>query len=358
MVKPILAAMLSCSGLKLTDAEKRIFAKANPLGVSLFTRNIESKNQLRKLISEIKNTINRDDVLIAVDQEGGRVSRISKISQRNYVSPELLGEAKIKYSRMHAELIADELNSLGINVNYAPIVEAKQTVQTPVLDGRCFAGNTKKIINRAKVMADAYINFGICPCIKHIPGHFDMTTDPHLQGFVSELSEREIYRKVKYLATFNQYPLAMTSHILLKSIDAEYPVSMSAKCIKELLRKKLGYNNFLISDAIDMHALKGNIMERAERCWNAGIDAVCYCSGLEEDLSLFAECKHFLAEETLSRFYKIQKILSHHRTKKDTQKTEDAYNKYFADKSEKMYNYDATEVLNEMLQKGKSLNLH
>ena len=82
MAKPILAAMLSCSGPTLTDAEKRIFAKANPLGITLFTRNIKDKKQLQNLTNEIKNVINRDDVLIAIDQEGGRVCRLDPVSQR------------------------------------------------------------------------------------------------------------------------------------------------------------------------------------------------------------------------------------------------------------------------------------
>ena len=353
MGKPILAAILSCSGLELTDTEKRIFSAANPLGISLFARNIESKHQIKKLVSDIKNVINRDDVIIAVDQEGGRVSRLQKISRESYVSAELLGQAEIKYSQMHAELISDEMRSLGLNVNFAPIVEIKQNVQTPALDGRCFSENTKRIINRAKVMADTYINMGICPCIKHIPGHFDMTTDPHLEGFVSEISKEEILRKTKYLSSFSGYPLAMTSHILLKSIDSKFPVSMSAICIRELLRKRLGYRGFLISDAIDMHALKGTIMQRAEQCWNAGIDAVCYCSGQEDDLKKIAEDKHFLTEKSLMRFSKIKQIFCN-KAKTDTQKTREAYKKYFADKAETEYSYDATEVLNKMLKKERN----
>lgn len=352
MEKPILAAILSCSGPVLTDAEKRIFAASNPLGVSLFARNIKNKEQLKKLISDIKNTINRDDILIAADQEGGRVTRLSSISKRKFVSAEMLGAAEIKYSKMHAELIAEEMRQLGVNLNFAPIVEQKQEQQTPVLEGRCFSSNIKRIVNRAKIMADTYINWGICPCIKHLPGHFDMDTDPHLQGYVSTISKIEIMRKIQYLKAFNKYPLAMTSHIVLKSIDETSPVSMSEKCI-ELLRKKLGFEGFIISDAIDMHALKGNIIERAQKCWKAGIDAICYCSGLEKDLENLAKSKYFLTDKSLIRFAKIKKVLHNIPKEIDIKGTEKLYKKYFADKKDIKYAYDATEVLNKMLEKEK-----
>lgn len=353
MAKPILAAILSCSGLALTDAEKRIFAKANPLGVTLFARNIKDKEQLRKLVFEIKNAINRDDVLIAVDQEGGRVCRLQPISQRKFVSAEMLGAADVKYSQMHAQLIAEEMHSLGLNVNFSPIVEKKQNRQTPALVGRCLAYNTKRVINRAKEIADTYIKWGICPCIKHIPGHFDMITDPHLQGFISEISKKEIFRQTKYLMSFNKYPMAMTSHILLKSIDPEFPVSMSAKCIKELLRKRLGFKGFLVSDAIDMHALEGQIIERAEKCWNAEVDAVCYCSGIEHDLEILAASTHFLTEKSLIRFAKIKKVIHNTPKKINIDEIDKVYKKYFAGKQDIRYTYDATEVLNRMLEKGE-----
>ena len=170
---------------------------------------------------------------------------------------------------------------------------------------------------------------------------------------MSDISKNEIIRQTKYLKSFNQYPMAMTSHVLLKSIDPEWPVSMSAKCIDGLLRGKLGYNGFIISDAIDMHALEGTIIERAQKCWNAGIDAICYCSGLERDLELLADNTHFLTEKSLIRFAKIKKVIHNTPKKINIDKTDKVYKRYFAGKLDIEYTYDATEVLNKMLEKGE-----
>ena len=95
MERPILAAMLSCNGTSLSKREKVIFARSNPLGISLFGRNIETPKQIKKLCQEIKETIGRDDVLIAIDQEGGRVRRLCEPHFRTYASQYRLGQIAI-----------------------------------------------------------------------------------------------------------------------------------------------------------------------------------------------------------------------------------------------------------------------
>ncbi|MBP5698892.1 MAG: glycoside hydrolase family 3 protein [Alphaproteobacteria bacterium] len=355
MSKPILGAILSCAGKKLTDEEKYIFSSANPLGIALFSRNIESKKQVKKLVEEIKNVINRDDVLIAIDAEGGRVNRLNTISKQLYVSAETLGKSPVEYCKIHAELISAEMRELGLNVNFAPIVETKETQQSQVLEGRCFNEDIDKIIKYAKKMADTYINSGICPCIKHLPGHFDMMTDPHLQAAVIDISKEEIKEKISYLKEFNQYPLAMTSHITLKQVDNTFPVSMSKKCITSILRNYLEFDNMLISDAIDMHALKGSIAERAEKCWNAGLDVICYCSGKTNDLRILCQKGRFMNEKSLIRFDKIKKIIHNTPEPINKLKLKQKYNKKFIAQKNTLYQYDATEVLNKMLEQGENI---
>lgn len=355
MTKPILAAMLSCESTSLTDAEKRLFSQYNPMGITLFNRNIKNANQVKTLVEQIKNVINRDNVLIAVDQEGGRVSRLSGISDKKYVSADILGLADIKYSRMHAELISHQLHALGINVNYAPIVEKITNPQSKVLENRCFSADVRRVKSRAKCMADTYIEMGICPCIKHLPGHFTATEDPHLQQLVCHLSVKDLHRDIQYLKAFNSYPMAMSSHIILETVDSQYPVTMSKKCVDTILRGFLGYNNFLISDAIDMHALKGNLEERLKCCLSSGIDAVCYCSGKYEDLYKICQQKIFLTEKSQNRFAIIEKTIHNTSRRTIVQKIERSYYKKFADEQNKTYAYDATEVLNQMLKKGENL---
>lgn len=355
MEKPILAAILSCSGTKLTDDEKKLFAMANPLGISLFMRNIQNATQLKSLIKDIKEVIGRENVLIAIDEEGGRVTRLKKITKHHYASAEILANSPISYSQIHAELIGNDMLRYGINVNYSPVIDKKTPKQSAVLQSRCFSRDTKKIVNYAKIQADTYIKKGICPCIKHIPGHFATVTDPHLNMIAVDLSLDEIKRQTKYIQTFAEYPLIMSSHIVLKSIDREFPVTMSNKCIKELLRGYLGLNGLLISDAIDMHALKGTISERAERSLDAGIDAICYCSGKYADLYNICNLKRFMSEKSLIRFANIEKIINN--TKKGTNiaHLRKLYQNEFEGKLDVDYMYDATEVLHKMLKQGETV---
>lgn len=354
MDKPILAAILSCSGTVLTDEEKRLFAAKNPLGISLFMRNIQNASQLKNLIKEIKEVIERDNVLIAIDEEGGRVTRLKPITKHKYVSATALANSPISYSQIHAKLIGQDMLRYGININFAPVVDKKTDKQSDVLQGRCLSSNTKKIVSYAKAIADTYMTMGICPCLKHIPGHFSTVADPHLNMIETDLARSDIERQTKYLQAFAEYPLIMSSHIVLKSIDKEYPVTMSKKCIEDFIRGYLGLKGFLLSDAIDMHALKGTIAEKAEKSLNAGIDAICYCSGKYEDLYNICQLQMFMSEKSLIRFAKIEKIINNTKKCTNISYLRSLYKNKFKDKLDKNYLYDATEVLHQMLTKGEN----
>ena len=354
MTKPILAAMLSCEGLTLTEEEKKLFAEYNPLGVSLFARNFKSKQQAKNLIDEIRETIGRDDVLIAVDEEGGRVSRLANAGFPVYTSAETLGSIVEICSCWHAVLISKNLRSLGINVNYAPVVDKKTNPQSEVLTSRCFSADEEEIESRAGIMAETYIDNGICPCIKHIPGHFSTLNDPHLSVPATELSRWEIEKKTAYLHSFSKFPLAMTSHILLKSFDAEYPATQSPKVISELIRGYLEFDGFLLSDAIDMHALKGTIAERASLSIRAGVDAVCCCSGRIKDLTAVCGERCFMTEKSLQRYANIKKVIHNKPKCVDVKNIELQYKEKIGSILNVKCSYDATEVLHQMLKKGES----
>lgn len=355
MERPILAAMLSCSGTQLTDEEKYLFSRYNPLGVTLFGRNLQDKEQIFSLVEDIKNVIGRDDVLIAIDEEGGRVSRLKNIASTQFVSAEVLGENPIKYSKLHAELIADEMLQLGININYAPVIDKKTTPQNPVLKGRCFAEDGEKIAKFAATMAQIYIKYGVCPCIKHLPTHFSAMEDPHLSSLKTYLPIKKIEEEISYLQSFRDYPMAMTAHIKINAIDEDFPVTMSSKVIKKLIRGYLGYRGFLLSDAIDMHALQGNIVHRAMLSFDAGVDAVCYCSGIYKDMYAICQEQRFLTENALIRFAKIKNVIHNTKRSINIEYAKRHYNEKFIHQINEKYSYDATEILNQMLKKGENL---
>ena len=183
------------------------------------------------------------------------------------------------------------MNKLGININYSPVTDVEPQNNTGVLEGRCF-GKDKNIIKKyATTMADTYIDMGICPCLKHIPGHFESTKDPHLNTLETDLSLEDITKEIEYLRFISNYPMAMTSHIKLNAIDNDYPLTVSQKSISTIIRGILDFDGFLISDAIDMHAVSGKIKEKTKLSLEAGVDAICYCSGKMEHLTAICEEK-------------------------------------------------------------------
>ncbi len=351
MTRPILSAILSCSGYTLTDEEKYLFSKYNPLGISLFSRNLKTKEQTKNLIETIKNVINREDVLIAIDQEGGRVNRLESINSHKYASAKQLSQRDITYTKYHAMLISADMKEIGANINFAPVVDIEN--KSPVFEGRCISSNTNDIVKYATILADEYINQGICPCFKHIPGHFTNNKDPHLKQVVIDLPSDEVIKKINYIKNFAKYPMAMTSHAILNNIDANNPTTTSHKVISSIIRDFIGFDGFLISDAIDMHALTGSIKEKTIKALDAGVDSICYCGGKIDDIFSICNEKRFMTEKSLNRFDKIKKIINNtNKWNGEENLAREQYNQEFKEDFKYQYTYDATETLEKILKKG------
>ena len=350
MPKPVLSAMLSCSGLELTDAEKRIFAEFNPLGVTLFGRNIATPHQIKKLTAQIKEAIGRNDVLIAIDQEGGRVRRLHEPNFRGYMAQKQIGEiaeshgletAK-KIDAAHASLIAEDLYNLGIC--------CPQTSR--VLASRCFSAAPEINIALAQAMLDAYQNSAVCPCIKHLPALGPAEADPHLELPVIRQSIKELEKDfATAVALAGQTPAAMTAHILLTQIDSRQPATQSPKVISEIIRRLIGFNGFLISDAIDMRALHGSLAIKTQLSLDAGCDAVCYCGGTEQGLVEVCKNSRPLNDASRSRFEKLRNIITGQHKTVDIAQIYKDYSQFSANLKNYDKEYDATEVLHLMTSK-------
>lgn len=344
----ILPAFLSCQSTRLSDEEKRLFAKYKPLGVCLFSKvcaNIETRSQVRALVQDIKEAIGRDEVLIAVDQEGGRVRRL--------IEPEFLpvaAQQSIKTpteAKMHAYLISRDLHDCGINVNFAPVLDKFTAKTSQVLYGRCFDNDIAKL---GRAMAEEYIKQGICPCIKHMPGHGRATVDPHLELPVITDRLSDLQDDFAPFAELKDMPMGMVAHIVISELDAENPATVSHKVIQEIIRNKIGFNGLLVSDAIVMRALKGTIAEKAQRSIEAGCDVVCL--GNADFAANIELCESTLpiSDITLERLEIIWKIIKNKGDFLDYEYIKNKYCEKFNNIISYNSNYDATEVLNRLRQ--------
>lgn len=343
----MLAAIVSVSGLSLSDAEKRWLEQYNPVGVCLFARNISNTVQLQTLTNEIRQTVGRDDILIAVDQEGGRVRRLSGDWAHPLVSQYVLGQLEEDISVYQAALICEDLHKNGINMNFAPVLDIAYPTTHPVLKSRCFGNNEQKTALLGKAMIKTYLEHGICPCIKHMPGHGRAENDPHLGLPVLNYSLKELAKDFYPFINNNTCPAGMTAHILVSEVDDKLPVTMSKKAIDYLIRGVIGFDGLLISDAVDMKALSGTLEEKTRGIIAAGCDVLCYCGGKIEDLEVLSASCPQLNERGKERLLAVSEVVKQS-WKPLNPDVEAEYYRVSGQIEEYDERYDATEVLNRM----------
>ena len=357
MNRPICAAFLSCGSDHLSDEEKYILERANPVGMALFARNIKNKTQLKNLINEIKQVIGRQDVLIAIDQEGGRVRRLTEPEFRPYAAQLEIGslseEKSKEAAKLHAKLISTDLKEMGFNVNFAPVLDTRHQETTSSLYSRCLSSQPEKVAALGKIMVETYIKSGILPCIKHLPGHGLAQTDPHLGLPVINVPMETLNEEIFPFKECAFAPLGMTAHILIPNIDDQNPLTQSKRGIQRLIRETIGFNGLLVSDAIDMKALKGTIIEKAKKSLEAGCDCTCYCMGNTNELKALSEFCPQLSDEATERLDKAIQILHNNQKLETTSSEVERYASLIGEIPPYQETYDATEVLNQLQKKDK-----
>ena len=311
-MQPIRAIVASIPEPTLSDKTKKILEKLNPLGVTIFERNIINFKQLKKLIKDIKEVLG-PDVLIAIDQEGGRVCRLTLPDWPEYTASRswgMLSQAVAKQAlELQAQLMADDFRKIGINLDYAPVLDVRNSKTSNALASRCFSEDPKKVTELGSIVLNTLQKGGILACIKHLPGHGRATVDPHLHLPIIKASFKEMEEDFYPFQKLSPDAfIGMTAHIVFPDIDT-LPITLSERAIRLLIRDHIGFKGFLLSDALDMKALPGTIFEKAERSLKAGCDAVCYCFGDDDVLEKLIDTVPYLSDEALERLSKIQVFL-------------------------------------------------
>lgn len=227
-----------------------------------FGRNIVSPPQVRALCAQLQQ-FSREPLLIAVDQEGGRVARLkASYGFPATVSAQYLGDRDdMNLTRSHADSIANTLAQHGMNLNFAPVVDLNLNPDNPIIGRleRSFGATPIRVSRHAREFVEAHTRHRISSCLKHFPGHGSSTADSHL-GFVDVSDtwrdiELEPYRQ---LISENRCPMIMTAHIFNHHLDPEYPATLSEAVISGLLRKEMGYDGVVVTDDMQMGAISQN----------------------------------------------------------------------------------------------------
>jgi beta-N-acetylhexosaminidase len=286
------AFISGCAGAALTDAERQFFAREKPCGFILFARNCQTPEQISALVASFKDAVESDEVLILIDQEGGRVQRMRPPHWRNMpparrygefydIDPEMAKQAAFAGAR----LIADELHKVGVNVNCTPCLDIPEEGAHDVIGDRAFSTDPEVVIALGRAVMDGTLAGGVLPVIKHVPGHGRATADSHLSLPRIDVGKAELEaRDFRPFQALADSPLAMTAHVLLPAYDDRRPSSASPVIMREVIRGLIGLNGLVMSDDIGMKALRGSYAERTRAVIDAGCDVTLHCSGVLSEM--------------------------------------------------------------------------
>lgn len=278
--------ILGLSGPDLTPAEATLFRKLRPAGFILFTRNISSPEQTRRLTDDLRS-LSYDEPIIAIDQEGGRVTRTRDIAPIAPSAPALAARADAVTIAEAGAYTADLLRLLGINMNFAPVLDLDHFPGAAnALRGRSWGRDPQRVIDHAGQWNRWMRKHSIAGCAKHFPAGGRAMSDPHHDLPTSPATVEELLREdvIPYTALMPELDAVMLGHVDFPNIDPEFPASMSRRIIRRFLRDQLGFDDHLVlTDDLDMAAITKRYGRGADArlAIEAGNDVALICHQLE-----------------------------------------------------------------------------
>ncbi len=290
--------IVGCCGESLSRDEQLIFEEYGFGGFILFRENCCAPQQISPLCRSLWDTAPNEPPFLAVDQEGGRVHRLPP-PFTPFPPAGLIGAKRnpdLAYRCGRAT--AAELALVGINLNFAPVLDVNSNMANPIIGDRAFGAEPGQVIDISSSWMRGLRDGGIIPCGKHFPGHGDTETDSHLALPVVEKS-------LDALKTVELPPFAhacsakiqalMTAHVRYNALDPRLPATLSEPIVTGLLRHQLGYDGVVFSDDMEMKAIRDNfaLNEAAVLALRAGIDALLFCHELPKAVQTW----EFLCDE-------------------------------------------------------------
>lgn len=314
------AVILGCSDETLTDDEKAFFRDADPLGFILFARNCKTPDQIRALVSELRETVGRDAPVL-IDQEGGRVARLVPPHWSAMPPMRVFGdlyqqdqEKAREAIRINTALLAVMLADLGITVDCAPVVDVPVPGADDIIGDRAFSECAREISDMGAVCSEAFLDNGITPIMKHIPGHGRATQDSH-KALPVVCEHKETLSKTDFVpfkdlssAPFGKAIWAMVAHVCYSEFDPNLPASVSSTVIRDVIRGEIGFDGVLIADDVGMDALTGDLAERTAATLCSGNDLTLHCSGEFHEMLRVACALRSMDAEGVRRFNAAEEV--------------------------------------------------
>jgi beta-N-acetylhexosaminidase len=286
------AFITGIAGLVPSAEESAFLRAAEPWGFILFRRNVDTPEQVRALVTALRETVGRADAPVLIDQEGGRVQRLGPPHWPKYPPGAAYARlyerdqaAGLKAAKLGARLIAHDLVALGITVDCLPLADVPVSDSDPVIGDRAYGMTPQQVAIIAQAVTDGLMEGGVLPVLKHIPGHGRATADSHLALPIVDVDagalESSDFAAFRPLA---KLPLGMTAHVVFSAIDPVAPATTSVKMVREVIRGFIGFDGLLMSDDVSMNALSGTLAERSRAAIAAGCDVVLHCNGKLDEM--------------------------------------------------------------------------
>ncbi|MEL7012234.1 MAG: beta-N-acetylhexosaminidase [Pseudomonadota bacterium] len=297
------ACILGVEGTTLNAEERAFLQAARPFGFILFSRNVDTPDQVRALCADLRDATG-EQTPILIDQEGGRVQRLRGPVWREWLPPleqvMLAGPDAGEAMYARYRIIADELRDVGIDANCAPLVDLVSPDTHHFLKDRCYGESPEQVGAVGRAVAQGLSDGGVLPVVKHVPGHGRAKVDSHHSLPVVETAKEPLSEHdfVPFKA-LSDLPMAMTAHIVFSSLD-DRPATLSPTVI-DYIRRELHLDGLLMTDDISMKALQGGIGDLTSQALEAGCDVVLHCNGNLEEMREVAYRAGWLQDEAWQR---------------------------------------------------------
>lgn len=310
-MKEIGFILIDLEGPTLSAEERELLRHPSVAGIILFTRNYENPSQLRALTAEIKKC--RPGLIIAADQEGGRVQRFrqgfTELPSMGHYG-ELFSkepEAAKHELRQAIQLGANELKAAGVNVNLAPVLDIDQQRNT-VIGARSFGHDPATVIILARVAIEALHAAGLPAVGKHFPGHGGVSGDSHqtLPQDERQKEEIRINELLPFVSLLSELDAVMPAHVVYKAFD-DKPACFSRYWLTDVLRDELEFKGVVISDDLSMlgAAAMGSYADRASMAAEAGCDLLCVCNNRAGAITVIEAMSRYRNKPSLERIHQF-----------------------------------------------------
>ena len=279
------SVILSISSYELNKDEIEFFKDVKPFGFVLFRRNFENKKQLIYLINSLKQITQNKNLLIFIDQEGGKVQRLNNHEFIKFPPQKVFGDMYKKDFKLALDLaykssylMGYQQKSVGIDVDFSPVCDLYFKNANNIIGSRSFSHDPAIVLELSRIFCKGLFDSGIIPVPKHFPGHGRSLEDTHLKKSKINISFDELYETdMVPFKILDDSLMVMLAHIIYPKIDNH--VATYSKKIISMMRNKFNFDGLVLSDDISMKALSGSRIDRVKKSYEAGCNIILYCKG-------------------------------------------------------------------------------